>query len=174
MKDRSGNIIERWHGCVIEFGCTTVAKHWYLPKNQRSDFMSEPVVEIDMTLLLGKIHLEQLLNVWYFLPVTQSERFMHFPGGLGPIRWLLFLLGIGGRWICNNYLGAGMGATIWLCRLTLQLRPVGAESHSILPWYVLKSGRVSIADISIVGNLIHLNTLTTKTKLSTFSRSFSL
>ena len=49
------------------------------------------------------------------------------------------------------------------------MRPIGVESRSILPWYVPKGRRVSIADISSVGNPFHLSTLTSKSKLSTFS-----
>ena len=76
---------------------------------------------------------------------------------------------IGHRWTCSNFWGTGMGATIRLCMLALQLRPVGAESRSILPRYVSKNGRMWIADISIVGNPLHLNTLTSKTKRIAFS-----
>ena len=89
LKDWFDDSVERRCGRVIEFGCTTAAKYRYLCKNQDLRFARIHAAEVNMALLLGKIHLEYLYNFWYYLHVTQSERLMHCSGGMGHSKWFV-------------------------------------------------------------------------------------
>ena len=62
IKHRSDSNVGRWRGGVIEFVRTRVAKRPCPLKNQEQDSVAKTVLNIDMTLLLGKIRIELLYN----------------------------------------------------------------------------------------------------------------
>ena len=78
--------MERRCGSVVEFGRATFAKRRCPPKNQQSDFISKPVLGIDMTLLL---RVSVQLLAFPFHDVMLLERSVYFFGGLSAKKWLL-------------------------------------------------------------------------------------
>ena len=47
-------------------------------------------------------------------------------------------------WICREFSSVGTGAKIRLCAIVLEIELWGADSRSILPRYVLKSGSACV------------------------------
>ena len=52
-----GISLVRWRGSVIQFARTRVAKRHSPPKKQELNFVEKTVLNVDMALLLEKIHL---------------------------------------------------------------------------------------------------------------------
>ena len=62
LKCRSGAFLGKRYGSVIEFACATVAKCPCPAKNQESDFVAHPALNVHAPLLLEKFRLKLLHN----------------------------------------------------------------------------------------------------------------